>query len=158
VQQYHLLGTFKPFGPVEWLILTVIAAALLYWLLTYLRTGLTLLGLIGRLIAAALAIGVTLLILSTYVAGGVPGTLPQTLFYVGAGVTAQFALGLGLALLCAKPIRGRSFFRVLFFIPLMVTPVGIAYIFRMLADMQKGPFSPIAHLLGVAEWSWATDP
>src|SRR3954462_10253802 len=26
VQQYHLLGTFKPFGPVEWLILAVIAA------------------------------------------------------------------------------------------------------------------------------------
>ena len=55
----------------------------------------------------------------------------------------QFVLGLGLALLCGQPIRGRNFFRVLFFIPLMVTPVGIAYTFRMLADMQKGPFAPL---------------
>ena len=59
----------------------------------------------------------------------------------------QFALGLGLALLCAQPIRGRNFFRVLFFIPLMVTPVGIAYTFRMLADMQKGPFAPLLRSL-----------
>ena len=65
-------------------------------------------------------------------------------FYVFVGVTAQFALGLGLALLCAQPIRGRSFFRVVFFVPLMVTPVGIAYMFRMLADMQKGPFAPLS--------------
>jgi multiple sugar transport system permease protein len=157
-QQYHLLGTFKPFGALEWLICAVAAAALLYWLYAYIRTGFTALGMIGRIISAALAFGVALLFLATYVAGGVPGTLPTTLFYVGAGVAAQFLLGLGLALLCARPIRGRSFFRVLFFIPLMVTPVGIAYIFRMLADMQKGPFAPIAYVLGVGEWSWATDP
>ncbi|MFZ0604731.1 MAG: sugar ABC transporter permease, partial [Roseiarcus sp.] len=71
------------------------------------------------------------------------------------GVTAQFAIGLGLALLCAQPIRGRSFFRVVFFIPLMVTPVGVAYMFRMLADMQKGPFAPLSAVLGLGAWSWA---
>ena len=69
----------------------------------------------------------------------------------------QFALGLGLALLCAQPIRGRNFFRVLFFVPLMVTPVGIAYAFRMLADMQKGPFAPLLRAFGISEWSWATE-
>ena len=26
----------------------------------------------------------------------------------------------------------------------MVTPVGVAYMFRMLADMQKGPFAPVS--------------
>ena len=62
----------------------------------------------------------------------------------------QFLLGLGLALLCAQPIRGRNFFRVVFFIPLMVTPVGIAYTFRMLADMQKGPLAPLSRALGSA--------
>ena len=52
-------------------------------------------------------------------------------------------IGLGLALLCAQPIAARNLFRVIFFIPLMVTPVGVAYMFRMLADMQKGPFAPL---------------
>ena len=70
----------------------------------------------------------------------------------------QFLLGLGLALLCAQPIRGRNFFRVVFFVPLMVTPVGIAYTFRMLADMEKGPFAPLAASLGLGEFAWATDP
>ena len=39
----------------------------------------------------------------------------------------------------------------------MVTPVGIAYTFRMLADMQKGPFAPLLRAFGVSEWSWATE-
>lgn len=157
-QQYHLLGTFKPFGPLEWVLFAAALAAILYGLYRYATTRFTIMGFIGRLISAAFALGVVLLVLATYFAGGIPGTLPNTLFYVIAGVTLQFLLGLGLALLCAKPIRGRNFFRVLFFVPLMVTPVGIAYIFRMLADMQKGPFAPVAQFLGVGEWSWATDP
>ena len=70
----------------------------------------------------------------------------------------QFCLGLGLALLCAQPIRGRNFFRVIFFMPLMVTPVGIAYTFRMLADMEKGPFAPLRFALHLGEFAWATDP
>ena len=86
-----------------------------------------------------------------------PGTLVNTLLYVVVGVAVQFLLGLGLALLCGQPIRGRNFFRVLFFIPLMVTPVGIAYTFRMLADMQKGPFAPLVRAFGISEWSWATE-
>ncbi|TJW25693.1 MAG: sugar ABC transporter permease, partial [Mesorhizobium sp.] len=36
-------------------------------------------------------------------------------------------------------------------------PVGIAYTFRMLADMQKGPFAPIVRAFGISEWSWATE-
>jgi multiple sugar transport system permease protein len=39
----------------------------------------------------------------------------------------------------------------------MVTPVGIAYAFRMIADMQKGPFAPLVRAFGVGEWSWATE-
>jgi multiple sugar transport system permease protein len=80
-----------------------------------------------------------------------------TILYVLIGVLVQFLLGLGLAMLCAQPIRARNWFRVLFFIPLMVTPVGVAYIFRMLADMQKGPFAPVSRALGFGEWSWATE-
>jgi len=79
-----------------------------------------------------------------------------TCLYVLLGVAAQFLIGLGLALLCAQPIRARNFFRVVFFIPLMVTPVGVAYIFRMLADMQKGPFAPVSAGLGLTAWAWAT--
>ena len=159
-QQYHLLGTFGAFGLLEWTLTGVALAAILYWLVSYSRSiRFSVIGLIGRLISATVAFGFVLLALATIVAsGGFPGSVVTTLVYVVGGVAAQFALGLGLALLCAQPIRGRNFFRLIFFIPLMITPVGIAYMFRMLADMEKGPLAPLRFALHLGEFAWATDP
>jgi multiple sugar transport system permease protein len=156
-QQYHLLGTFGTLGAFQWVVLTGVAAGVVFLLGRYLRLGPTLLGLLGRLLTSTVVLGLTLVAVLTFSTGGVPGTVVNTLLYVFVGVTMQFALGLGLALLCGQPIRGRNFFRVLFFIPLMVTPVGIAYTFRMIADMQKGPFAPLLRAFGATEWSWATE-
>ena len=156
-QQYHLLGTFGMAGFLQWLVLLCVAAGVVFLLIRYLRRAPTLLGLLGRLLTSAVALGLTIVAVLTFSSGGVPGTVVNTLLYVFVGVTMQFALGLGLALLCGQPIRARNFFRVLFFIPLMVTPVGIAYTFRMIADMQKGPFAPLLRAFGATEWSWATE-
>lgn len=157
-QQYHLLGTFGAFGPLEWGLLGLVVLGIAAGLGRYLVRGrVTAVGLIGRLISAGLAAFLATIATATLIAGGVAGTLVTTLLYVAIGVGLQFALGLGLALLCAQPVVGRNFFRVLFFVPLMVTPVGIAYTFRMLADMQKGPFAPLVRAFGIGEWSWATD-
>jgi multiple sugar transport system permease protein len=156
-QQYHLVGTFGAFGIVEWTLAALALAAIVYWLAR--SPKLPLLGFIGRLIASAVAFGCVLIALATIVAkGGFPGSIVTTLVYVVVGVVAQFALGLGLALLCAQPIRGRDFFRLVFFIPLMITPVGVAYMFRMLADMEKGPLAPLRFALHLGEFAWATDP
>ena len=158
-QQYHFLGTFGAFGPLAWGVAALTAAALLYWLYRYATSGkLRPMGLVGRLITAGLSFGVVLLIFATIVSRGFPGSLMTTLVYVFAGVVMQFSIGLGLALLCAQPIRARNWFRVIFFIPLMVTPVGIAYTFRMMADMEKGPLAPLRFFFHLGEFAWATDP
>jgi multiple sugar transport system permease protein len=154
-QQYHLIGTLKPIETSGWIAFAVYATAVLYWLVRYVRTEFTVFGFVGRLISIALATGLVLAFLATLPQKAYQGTLLTTCFYVLMGVTAQFIIGLGLALLCAQPIRGRSFFRVVFFIPLMVTPVGVAYMFRMLADMQKGPLAPLSAAFGLGAWSWA---
>ena len=156
-QQYHLLGKFGSLGVVQWMVLVAVAAGLIFLLVRYFRDKPTILGTLGRLVSAAITMGLAWVAVITSAPGGVPGTIVNTLLYVLVGVAVQFGLGLGLALLCGQSIRGRNFFRVLFFIPLMVTPVGIAYTFRMLADMQKGPFAPILRAFGVSEWSWATE-
>ena len=155
-QQYHLIGTMKPLETPQWIALGVYAVVILYLLGRYVATSFSVLGFVGRLISASLATGIVIAALATIPAGGYQGTLITTYFYVLVGVCAQFLIGLGLALLCAQPIRARNFFRVVFFIPLMVTPVGVAYMFRMLADMQKGPFAPLSAALGLTAWSWAT--
>jgi multiple sugar transport system permease protein len=155
-QQYHLIGTMKPLETPQWMALGVYAVVILYLLGRYVATSFSVLGFVGRLISASLATGIVIAALATTPAGGYEGTLLTTCFYVLVGVCAQFLIGLGLALLCAQPIRARNFFRVVFFIPLMVTPVGVAYMFRMLADMQKGPFAPLSAAFGLTAWSWAT--
>ena len=82
----------------------------------------------------------------------------MSLFYVVVGCTVQFVIGLGLAVLCAQPIRGRTFFRVVFFVPLMITPIGIGFAFRMLADTTKGPFSPLWQWVGLGDFAWVASP
>jgi len=62
-----------------------------------------------------------------------------------------------LALLCVQHLPGRRFFRLVLLLPMMITPVGVAYLFRMLADTSKGPFYPIWNMLGLANTSWAND-
>ena len=149
------LGTISTLG---WIVGLATIALIVYWMVRYFRHGrVGILGLIGRLILAATLIGIAFMVAATVLSGRSTGALGVTLYYVVVGCTFQFAVGLGLALLCAMPIRARSFFRLVFFIPLMVTPVGIAYTFRMLADLDKGPLSPIWVLFGLEEVAWSAN-
>jgi multiple sugar transport system permease protein len=156
-EQFHFLGVFAPVPWYGWLLLAAGAWFLLRRLVAYLRDGrITAAGILGRLIGAALLLAILLLFAATLGPGGQFGSLGVTVLYVAIGVVAQFVIGLSLALLCAQQIAARGFFRVVFFIPLMVTPVGVAYTFRMLADMTQGPLSPIWRFLGLGDLSWAS--
>lgn len=157
-EQYHFLGTFTRISVVGWIVTIVTALLLLWWLWTSLRRpGFWFWGLVGRAILALLVFGLVLMLAATLFSDNQFGTLGVTLFYVILGCTLQFLIGLGLALLCAQPIRGRTFFRVLFFLPLMITPIGIGYIFRMMADTSKGPFSVVWQWAGLGDFSWAAN-
>ncbi len=157
-QQFHLLGTFGTITLLGWVIIAATTVLSVWGIVRYVRSGrIGIVGFVGRLITITTALALALMFAVDLGEGGQPGTIATTLFYVVGGVAVQFAIGLGLALLCAKPIRGRSFFRVLFFVPLMVTPVGIAYTFRMLADTAVGPFAPLWHWLGYAQTAWSAN-
>jgi multiple sugar transport system permease protein len=156
-EQFHFLGTFAAIPWYGWLLSGAATALLLRGITAYLRHGTaSIAGVVGRLISAAVLLAIVLLFAATLGPGGRFGSLSVTVLYVAIGVSAQFAIGLGLAMLCSQQIAGRNFFRVVFFVPLMVTPVGIAYTFRMLADMTQGPFAPIWRLLGLGDLSWAS--
>lgn len=156
-EQFHFLGVFADIPWYGWALLAAVVFLLGRALLRYLKDGRpSLPGLLGRLIGAAVLLAIALLLAATLGPGGQFGSLSVTVLYVAVGVAFQFAVGLGLALLCAQQIAGRSFFRVVFFIPLMVTPVGIAYTFRMLADMTQGPLSPVWRAFGLGDLSWAS--
>ena len=88
--------------------------------------------------------------------GGRPGSVVVTIVFVVAGVLLQFAFGLGLAYLVTLGLPGQRFFRVVLLLPMTITPVGVAYMFRMMMDTDKGPLEPIFAALGLENLSWAT--
>jgi multiple sugar transport system permease protein len=157
-EQFHFLGTFDGISQAGWAVTLAVGGLLVWWLARYMRGPVWLPGLLGRLITAAMLLGLTLLFAATWLSGTQFGTLGVTLFYVLVGCSVQFLIGLGLAIICAQPIRGRAFFRVVFFLPLMITPIGIGYAFRMLADTTKGPFAPLWQWVGLGDFAWVSSP
>jgi len=67
----------------------------------------------------------------------------NTLTYVIGGVLLQYVVGFLLALVLHQDFWGRNIARVIFLMPMMVTPVAAAYMGRMLFDSR---LSPQAHL------------
>ena len=157
-EQFHFLGTFNGLGPLGWAVGLAITLLIAWFAVGYLRGPVSAVGLVGRLFTWGLSLGVGWLFAATLFSGHPFGTLGTTLFYVFVGCGLQFVIGLALAFLCSLPIRGRTFFRVVFFIPLMITPIGVGYAFRMMADTTKGPFSPVWQWAGLGDFAWAADP
>jgi len=159
IDREHFLGVFANPSLIGWLAFGVVAAWLAVSIVRYLRSAeFSLGGLIGRLISAGIAAAGAWLIAHTLSPEGRPGTTVVTLIYVFVGIVFQYVIGLGLALLCVQHIPGRRFFRVVFLLPMMITPVGVAYLFRMLTDTSKGPFYPIWNAVGLANTSWVANP
>lgn len=158
-EQSRFLGVLAPTTAVHWIILTAVIIALLLFFIRYLRDGrLSFGGIMGRLLFIICSAALAWVLLRTLTPGGRPGSLGVTLLYVFAGIVLQFILGLGLALLTVQDLKGRRFFRVVFLLPMMITPVGVAYMFRMITDTGKGPLVPIWLALGLADLSWVTNP
>ncbi|HEY7765043.1 MAG TPA: sugar ABC transporter permease [Aestuariivirgaceae bacterium] len=156
-EQAHFLGRLESMSILGWFVTLAVVAASLLWLHRSFRAGATWIGIIGRIISAALAIFMIWILSGTLLSGNPWGTLLTTLFYVVVGCSLQFVIGTALAFLCSQPIAGKNFFRVLFFIPLMITPLGVGYAFKMVLDITKGPFQPFWEFIGLRDWAWSTD-
>ena len=158
-EQTHFLGLFAPNTALNWVIFGAVVVALAVFLGRYLRSSsVSFGGLMGR---GLLVIGLAALawmLVHTLGPDGRPGTVSVTLIFVFVGIFFQYSLGLGLALLVIQRLPGRRFFRVVFLLPMMITPVGAAYMFRMVTDTSKGPFTPLWQLMGLTDFSWVTNP
>lgn len=158
-EKRHFLGDIAAPSPVGWLVFAVVIALLVLYLVRYARRhSFSVKGLLGRVVVAVLVSLAVWYLVGTLSPSGWPGTLVVTWIYVFVGIAFQYLLGLILALLTTQRLPGRRFFRVVFLLPMMITPVGVAYTFRMLVDTDKGPFMPIWQGVGLAGFSWVNDP
>ena len=154
--EVHFLGRTDPVSIFGYIIFAAVVISILWWLIRSVKRT-TWVGMIGRTISAAMAIFLSWILCASLLSGNSIGTLYTTLFYVFVGCALQFIIGTGLAFLCSQPISGKNFFRVVFFIPLMITPLGVGYAMRMVADVTKGPIEPILNLMGLSDWVWSAD-
>lgn len=78
----------------------------------------------------------------------------NTLVYVGIVAPASVALGLALALLVERHARGRTFFRAVFFLPVVSLTVAMAAAWQYLLHPTIGPVNALLRGVGVAGPAW----
>lgn len=154
------LGQFKTPTILGWIVFGGGVAVLAWALVRYGRSQRrSALGLVGRLVGSVFALAFLWMLASTlFGEGGRPGTLTVTFLYAFVGTGLEYLIGLGLALLTIQRLAGQRFFRVVFLLPMTITPVGIAYMFRMLTDNQSGPFAPLFAAVGQSNFAVLGDP
>ena len=72
-------------------------------------------------------------------------------------VILQYFIGFALALMVWRDIKFKRFFRVMFLIPMMTTPVIMTVIWRTFFHESLGPVNDLLSVFGVAP-KWLTDP
>ncbi|MCC6793045.1 MAG: sugar ABC transporter permease [Thermomicrobiales bacterium] len=74
-------------------------------------------------------------------------------------VLVQYAIAFGLALLLNADIRGRKFFRVVFLLPFMLSPVAVSWMIgKSIFDLRWGPASMLARELTGDSPAWFATP
>lgn len=82
----------------------------------------------------------------------------ESLIRLGAmavtSVTFEFVIGFGLALLVWRDVRYKRFFRVLFLVPMMTTPVIMSVIWRTILHESLGPANDLLGMLHIGPVGW----
>jgi ABC-type sugar transport system permease subunit len=84
----------------------------------------------------------------------------NTFIIIFPAITLQLFLGLGIALLLNRPIRGRAFITSLLIIPSMVSPVSAAMVWRMLYGVKYGGINNALMQAGILDvyFDWFASP
>ena len=73
-------------------------------------------------------------------------------------VVLQYIIGFALALIVWREIKFKRFFRVIFLIPMMTTPVIMTVIWRTFFHESLGPLNDLLGRVGVEPILWLSDP
>lgn len=82
----------------------------------------------------------------------------RSLLFTAGCLTLQIPIGLGLALLLNRPVRGQKVFRAIFILPLVTAPIAIGQIWRMMYHYEFGIIKYITTLIFGTSPNWTADP
>jgi multiple sugar transport system permease protein len=81
-----------------------------------------------------------------------------TLVFASSVVTVEMVLGVGLALLLDRELRGMSVLRTLFILPMMIAPIVVGLMWRYMYHPTVGIFNRTLTGLGFEPVPWLSDP
>ena len=82
-----------------------------------------------------------------------------TIKYMLMSLPLSIVLGVALALLLNQKLKGMNFFRTVFYIPAVVTGVGVSILWLSLLDPQLGAINSVLRSLGVTDPpNWLNSP
>jgi multiple sugar transport system permease protein len=80
-----------------------------------------------------------------------------TLYFTVLATALQVTLGVALALLLNRPFRGKGFFRSIFLLPMVATPVAIALVWMMMYNPTLGVMNYLVGLIRLGPFKWVSD-
>jgi multiple sugar transport system permease protein len=84
--------------------------------------------------------------------------LLNTLLYFGIGIPIQFLIGLALARSLDRARRQRNWLRILFLVPMMLSPVVVAFVVgRVMFNEAVGPINAGLTAIGLPAVPWLTN-
>ena len=90
--------------------------------------------------------------------GDVRDALAHTLFFIALYLPTVLVLGLGLALLLNRPLRGLQFYRTAFFMPVVSSWVAVSLMWKWLLNPAFGLVNYLLSLAQLGQPGWWADP
>jgi len=84
-------------------------------------------------------------------------SLRNNILYPLIAVPLEYALGFGVALLINQMTRGQRLIRLIAFMPMMLTPIVVGFIWKMLFYPTYGPIDFVLWRLGLPKVDWITN-
>ena len=81
-----------------------------------------------------------------------------TTIFIFTTLIAEFLVGLGLALLVEKGIKGLRIFRTIFILPIMIAPIVVGIVWRYLYNPNYGLINYILGAVGIKPIMWLSNP
>jgi len=82
----------------------------------------------------------------------------NTLIYTLLVVPISIAFAMLIAVLLNRPIKGKSIYRTIYFIPMIAAPAAVTMVWRWLYNSNFGLINYLLSLFGIPPVNWTTDP
>lgn len=85
-------------------------------------------------------------------------SLGHTLTYVAVCITIQVVLGTFIAVLLSQQKRGVGFIRGVLLLPIVITPIAVAFLWRLMFSPSLGLLNYLLGFIGLGPFEWIYSP